>query len=109
MLGKKYCGWNVDHDKVERHITLTMPGYVEKLLLRFAHLGYTKVYGWDTSITTIDDFSSTPRVKIEIQPDHTEHYILKSGTYEVEMVNNLQVDKNEVGWFITHPTLVLSG
>ena len=43
--GLKYCGWTVDHDRVERSITLTMPGYVDKLLQRFEHLGISDMSG----------------------------------------------------------------
>jgi hypothetical protein len=33
-LGTKYLGMTIDIDRVARHVTLTMPGYVEKLLRR---------------------------------------------------------------------------
>jgi hypothetical protein len=33
-LGTKYLGMTIDIDWVARHVTLTMPGYIEKLLRR---------------------------------------------------------------------------
>ena len=37
--------WCIAHDRVERSITLSMPGYVEKLLQRFEHLGLSSMSG----------------------------------------------------------------
>jgi hypothetical protein len=47
-LGRKYCGWTIHHDRVVRTLTLSMPGYVEKLLARFAHLDIDKLGGVDS-------------------------------------------------------------
>ena len=33
----KYCGMQLDWNYKEAHVTLSMPGYVEKALQRFAH------------------------------------------------------------------------
>ena len=37
--GQKYLGLNIDLDRVGRSVTLSMPGYVRKVLERFAHRG----------------------------------------------------------------------
>ena len=69
MTGSTFCGLHLDWDYVNRHVDLSMPGYIERALKRFAHPLPSKpedsphawskpIYGATTQLTAAPDTSA---------------------------------------------------
>jgi hypothetical protein len=88
----------------------TMYEYVESdVHYNSVDLRVSKIYSFVPTLVVANEFSNTPRPKLEIAFDKDDHATLNVGSYEIQMSSQVKVGSTECGWVVVHPNLSKNG